>query len=1015
MCRNAALLLCLCLCALAQSPPPAANTAEAARRDLWLGQEGRFVRRWLVLGPMKHAQADELAPLGRAATVTATNDLEQDFTSGAALRWRAAFPYGDVLDGFSAAGMHDSEVGLAFAAVDWPVAGDAQLLLGGNVRGVWVNDAWIGGGESSTAFVIDGSAVPVKLAAGTNRILLRVERIDRPVLLTLRVVAPGFLEQAPSDISPYIATDERDTLRVLPGARGNLALPKVHYEVIAPGGRLVSEAHQLRNLGAAFDARGWADGPYEVRVTTQNELGENSIVHLPWYKGDAAAAAQRVLAAAAAPGAGAYLRMLADMLRDRAGGEWRALHSPLMEYEELLLEEAGKTGGLRASGFVRLSWTDDIDGSTQFCRAYLPADYPENAGPNTGPAGAAAPTLVFLHGYNPPNPPYVRWWSISDRHNGVADRNGLIVLEPMARGNVDYRWMGERDVLRCLEEATRRFRIDRERVYLSGESMGGNGTWLIASRHPQLFAAAAPVFGGWDYRINVNGYAYANPQATRPMERFVQEAQASFAGAEGLRNVPLYVLHGDEDAAVPIEQSRHGVRLLQRWGYDVRYREIPGRGHEDLKARDEIAAWLLEHRRNSAPHEVRLRSYDLAGASAHWVKVLAWQDPLEMIEARARLVDRGLVRLDTKNIAALTLMPPADFLGPAGSPLRVVWNGEEHAVQAGSDGTYQLVTAGQQLRPGDKGPSREGRLTYFFNTPFAIVIGTRSADPAMSRRLAQKAGTLADVWERWQYARPRVYLDTEVTPEIARQYSLLLLGGRDANAVTARFADKLPLRVTRDSVTLDGRRFAAHDAVAQILYPHPQNAARYLLLIEPTSADGLRFWNPQQYWHALNGFPMNLWDWTVVDGRRVTQASGLLPDRGWIAAGVFDTHWRRDDRFTVLGDAAARASASLRHAPPADFKLSRESYDALAGRYRINPGQIGGGGIINVEHGGDGITATAPEGGRAWPLEPETGDDFAIVGLGTPVSFLRDGAGNVTGLIYHYNGQEIVASKLPAN
>jgi hypothetical protein len=198
MCRNAALLLCLCLSVNAQSPPPATNTAEAARRDLWLGEEARYVRRWLVLGPMKHSQADEVAPLGRTASVSATNELEQDFTSGEPLRWQAAYPYGDVLDGFSAAGMRDGEVGLAFATVDWPAAGDAQLLLGGNVRGVWVNDAWIGGGESSSAFVIDGSAVRVKLVAGTNRILLRVERVDRPVLLTLRVVAPGFWIRRPA-------------------------------------------------------------------------------------------------------------------------------------------------------------------------------------------------------------------------------------------------------------------------------------------------------------------------------------------------------------------------------------------------------------------------------------------------------------------------------------------------------------------------------------------------------------------------------------------------------------------------------------------------------------------------------------------------------------------------------------------------------------------------------------------------------------------------------------------------
>ena len=72
---------------------------------------------------------------------------------------------------------------------------------------------------------------------------------------------------------------------------------------------------------------------------------------------------------------------------------------------------------------------------------------------------------------------------------------------------------------------------------------------------------------------------------------------------------------------MPVEQSRHGVKLLQRWGYDVRYREVPGLGHEDLKARDEIADWLLAHRRDPAPREVRLRSYDLAGANAHWLRV----------------------------------------------------------------------------------------------------------------------------------------------------------------------------------------------------------------------------------------------------------------------------------------------------------------------------------------------------------------------------------------------------------
>ena len=228
---------------------------------------------------------------------------------------------------------------------------------------------------------------------------------------------------------------------------------------------------------------------------------------------------------------------------------------------------------------------------------------------------------------------------------------------------------------------------------------------------------------------------------------------------------------------------------------------------------------------------------------------------------------------------------------------------------------------------------------------------------------------------------------------------------------SARLASRVPLAVTPRTVSVDGRRFAATDALAQAIYPHPEHPGRYLLLVAPTSAAGLRFWNPQQYWHALNGFPLMLWDWTIVDGRHVTQASGLFPDRGWVAAGLFDMHWRRDDRFTVTGDAAAREHAPLRRAPPAGFKLPAGKLAEFAGRYRIADGQIGSGGLITVEVQGETISASAPEGGRAWPLEAESGDDFAIVGLGTPVSFRRDATGGVRSVVYHYNGQEIVADR----
>jgi dienelactone hydrolase len=1003
-------LIVMALCAIAgagahaQDARPAANTAQAAKRELWLADEGRYVRQWLSLGPLTSTQADELAPLRAASPLTdPVPGAEQRFASGSVSTWGVRRTGGDLLDPFGA-GMSGGDTALLLAKVARATEGDSQLRIGGNVRGVWVNGAWVaGGGRNTPAFVLDGRIVTTRLEAGINRILLRVERIDRPVPVALRVVDAGFIDDLSAHIAPYIPDDSTGRLRVEFGA-DQRAAHQIFVEVLAAGGRVVATRDLLPGEVATFEpdetAR-WAPGPHEVRVRHSTLRGDEVTSYLPWFQGDPAPAVARVLAAADSPGADGHVKMLAEMLRDRAGRGWRDLHSPLLEYAELELERAGEPGGNRAGGFVRLAWTDEIDGSTQFCRAYLPSRY----GSQT-----LTPALVYLHGYNGQNPPYVRWPSIALRHNPVADRHGLVVLEPMARGNVDYRWMGERDVLRCLSAAHRRLRIDAERIYVTGESMGGNGAWLLATRHPHLFAAAAPVFGGWDYRIVRNGYAYANPEATRPMELFVREMHASFAGAEGLLHVPMYIVHGDEDAAVPVDQSRHAAGLLQRWGYDVRYREVPGRGHEDLGARDEIAAWLATHQRVRDPLEVRLRSWDLAGATAHWLSVQAAISPLAMIEARAVLVTENTVRLDTRNVARARIALPHRLLEHPSRPLQVIWNGARHSIER-RDGVHTLVAADFEARALDKNPLREGRLSNFFDTPFAIVIGTSSPDPAMKAGLAAKAAALADLWERWQHVRPRVFLDTEISAETAAMHSLLLLGGRDANRLSARLAAQVPLEVGARSIRVDGQRFPVTDAVAQMIYPHPSHAERYLLLVAPTSAAGLRFWNPQQYWHALNGFPLNLWDWTIVDGRRVTQASGLFPDRGWVAAGLFDTHWRRAGRFTVSGDAEARARAPLRRAPPPGFKLPAQSLREFAGRYRIEDGQIGGGGLINVRVEGDVITASAPEGGRAWPLEAETASHFAIVGLGTPVSFSRDDAGRVAGLVYQYNGQEIVATR----
>jgi len=89
--------------------------------------------------------------------------------------------------------------------------------------------------------------------------------------------------------------------------------------------------------------------------------------------------------------------------------------------------------------------------------------------------------------------------------------------------------------------------------------------------------------------------------------------------------------------------------------------------------------------------------------------------------------------------------------------------------------------------------------------------------------------------------------------------------------------------------------------VAEMIYPSPSQPDRYVLLIAATSTQGMRQWNVASYIDPVYGFPTTNLDWLVYDGRLAKLEAGLSPDRIWIASGVFDMQWRRDDRWTFTG------------------------------------------------------------------------------------------------------------------
>jgi len=724
-------------------------------------------------------------------------------------------------------------------------------------------------------------------------------------------------------VPAIVKTDDPGALTVQLDAGPLPAAAMVKCEAIAPGGQSLGALTAQAGQRVSFKCADWPDGPYEIRCATAAPDGQRIVAHLPWYKGDMLAAANKLLAyhgpfaqpfafpAGYTPQIRATCRMLADLVLDRLGpgkgrpatlpdNAFRSIHSALMEFEELNRAATGQAAQLRPGGFFRFACQDDIDDSWQFCRVYLPPDYD---------SAKKWPMVVILHGYNPPNPPYIRWWDVDRRHSELADTHHVIVIEPHGRGNTRYLGIGQQDVLRCIDLAKTHLSVDPDRVLLMGYSMGGWGTWHIGTRKPELFAAIAPIFGGWDYRASTTPDDFAQLTAN---DHRALEARSSYAQAEALLTTPVFLNHGDADVLVNVDYTRYAVRLLQRWGYDVRYWEHPGLGHGGLGCEDELMRWFLSLRRVTDPRCVRVRSAELKSAAAHWVKVEQREDPLAMIAVDAEVTGPDTIRLDTRNVFAATLTPSSRLIDAA-QAVTVRWNGSEHRDLRMENG--RLSVRAPAHAPGRlvKTPLREGPMSDVPATPFAIIVGTIGQSREMHFACQSRAIALASYWEKWQKVSPRVFTDKDLPDAELGKYSLILVGGPDANLVAQKLADRIPLRITAETITIDGREFAAKNAVVQMVYPHPLSDQRYVMVIAANS--------PAAMFYA-DGIPADV-DFAIADGRLSSRLADLpslrendQPDpAALVAYGFFDHNWRLNDQYTILGDRDLRVIAPVRKLP----------------------------------------------------------------------------------------------------
>ncbi len=206
----------------------------------------------------------------------------------------------------------------------------------------------------------------------------------------------------------------------------------------------------------------------------------------------------------------------------------------------------------------------DADGKEAKYVVFIPKDYKGDK---------EYPVILFLHGSGETGTDGKKQ-AQTGLGNAIRKNEKNFAFITIFPQSQDRNWRaGSKDAdraLKILDETMKEYKTDSKRVYLTGLSMGGFGTWSLAAAYPTKWAAIAPVCGGGD------------PKA-----------------AEKFKDLPCWCFHGDADTAVKVDMSRNMIEALKKAGGKPEYTEYPGVGHnswDKAYGTAELYTWFLKHK-----------------------------------------------------------------------------------------------------------------------------------------------------------------------------------------------------------------------------------------------------------------------------------------------------------------------------------------------------------------------------------------------------------------------------------
>jgi len=506
--------------------------------------------------------------------------------------------------------------------------------------------------------------------------------------------------------------------------------------------------------------------------------------------------------------------------------------SRLIKWTTKITADANTISKLR--GMQEWAYLSKADGTGQPFLIAIPEDYDHKR---------SYPLYLELHGRT------LTHMHFASFEHPEPDRVKLFVLGRSRGGG--YTALSEVDVLEALDYVMKHWNINPDHVHVAGISMGGYGTFSMASRFPDLFASAIPKCGGG---------------AHLPMENAL--------------HVPFYALHSKDDYLVPVFGSRVATRTIEKFGGEAIQDETDGLGHATWLYNEGLARaqkWADGLVRKKKVDRIHYTAMDELARKAYWVELLEWGPEGRPAEIDARIGSNNTLYLALDNVGVLKI-DLKSCSAEKRTPLMMVVNRHiEKTIEAPlPDSLYIIAQKDGWLVAKDKpNPPRErlhfpgGAMALYHGEPIMIVWGT-GGDKETNKKMYEVAQAARQSCKpNWPIATeikegvPMTYTlygrlpgkpDSEVTEADMRKYNLVLIGTAKQNSVVAKLSNDLPVKVKDGRVSAnDGISWDCNDCAVGLLYYNPLEPKRLIYWVGSDSAEFYRLGAPlmdSQQWNT---------------------------------------------------------------------------------------------------------------------------------------------------------------------